>query len=522
MQTTNTAGGALSTAFVDMCRFTVAQEDPGPDLEVVRPILHKLYVKWDGVNWTDESANVMEASGELRFSPPDDATLLGQGDVGSATIKLSNTRYRYSKLAGSGNVQVWDESLRQALTANRAGIKGVEVKFYQGFMVGDPAAAEYVQIFQGVIYDWNEDSAAKTFDLQLRDDGQKWMQTRVSTPLYKDLRLDQWMTVLADAAGIPADKRAIATSIYTAPWTWADDESATEELWDAGQADGGRVYWDQLGVTRFETLLHWVDKASVWTFTADDFQNLAPAPRPDMLATEVLAQWQPRLLKEVGVVYSLDERKVIGPGETATWDARFSQPVWSLATQVVGQDYHFASSGGANMNDQAVIVLSNKMAQRATVSVTNKHGQLPMMVLHFQLQGVKLEGGPSQEITVQASTPPLATKTTRTMRGNPLIQSDAHARALATFLAERNSRVQPIWRLSGVAGVPQLELSDRVTFSDARIAFAPRDGHVMSISWRSGSDFSQDVEVLDREYLFPHDDYFVIGETALGGGRAWY
>ena len=282
------------------------------------------------------------------------------------------------------------------------------------------------------------------------------------------------------------------------------------------------MYWDQLAVMRFETLLHWVNKTSVWTFTADDVQNLTPVPRPDMLATEVLAQWQPRQLTAPGIVYTLDERKVIGPGETATWEARFSQPVWTLATQVVKDDYHMASSGGADMNQYGTITLSNRYAQRVTVSVKNNHGQLPMMLLHFQLQGVKLQGGPSQELTVQAGTAPLPYKSTRTMRGNTLIQSDGHARALATFLAERNSRIQPLWRLTGVPGVPQLELGDRVTFSDARIAAAPRDGHVMSISAHSGMEYSQDIEVLDREYLFPYDDYFVIGETALGAGRAWY
>ena len=508
MQTTNTAGGALSANFTTACT------------AVARTPAYKVYLKWDGVNWSDESLNVLSHQGEARLTRPDDGALLGQGDISGATVLMNNRQYRYSKLAATG-----DASLRAAL-GGRAGIRGVEARIYQGFMVGAPAAAEYVQIFQGVVYDWSEDDDSKRFTLFLRDVGNKYVQTKISTPLRKDYRLDEWIAEVADKAGIAEGERSLEPSIYTVPWAWADDESAVEEMWKAAQADGGRLYWDHHGVMRFENLLHWAGASSVWTVTADHLENLAPTPQPDLLATEVLAEWQPRQVSDLATVYRLDERKFIGPGQTVSFEARLTQPVWTLFLPEKVTDFQAVSSGGGDMNEQAVITLdeTERYAQRVRVHVRNDHGVLPIVLLWFQLRGVRLEGRASQEVFVPATTAPLSYPHQRKLSGNVYIQSDTQARALATFLAERNSRLQPVWRLDLMRGTPAFELGDRVTFSNGRIVNAARSGHVLAHSWQLGEDgfFSQTLELLDREYLFPYEDYFVIGTTALGGGRAWY
>lgn len=504
MQTLNSDGGALSEAYAACC-----------DGETAVAVV--VLVQWDGEHWTDESRNFMRANGLQNLEDGESSGLLADGDISSASVTLFNTNRRFSWLAGSEG----DQALRTAM-AGRAELFGIRVRLLVGYETATDVY-EYVYLFSGIISDWTLDGAQETLTLNLDDMGKHYMQTRVSTPLRKGYRLDEWIAELADLGGIAEAERTIAKSLYTAPWAWAENESVVEELWRAAQADGGRVYWDQTGKMRFETLLAWVNRASVWTLTGDDFQNIVPEPRPQMLATHIVASWQARTLRDVTVVYTLDEPKIVGPGQSLSWDAKFSQPVYTLATQVKGEDYIFASVGGANLNDYATVTLSNQCAQRVTITVANTHGTLPLAMLLFQLKGVKLEGGPSQELTIAVSDAPLSQRTVRTLRGNPLIQSDAHARALASFLAERSSRIHPVWRIAGVPGIPQLEVGDRITFSDGYNVPTSRDGHVISINWTlAGGDFVQDLLVMDRDGLFAYEDYFVIGQTALGAGRAWH
>lgn len=509
MQTLNTDGATLTAAYHAAC-----------NARLRRPVC-KVFVKWDGANWSDESPNVKAVSGTMNLGRLDDAALIAKGDIGSATLEFRNRGKRYSRLATGG-----DTGLRAAsLLSRRSGLRGVDVRVWIGFRFGAPVTREYAQVFRGVIFDWGEESAGKAFSLECRDMGHKYLQNRISTPLRKDYRLDEWINEVAGLAGIPTAEKVVDKALFTTSWAWAEDESAVEEMWRAATADGGWLWWDQQGIMRYANLLAWVNSASVRTITADDKSNLRTVPNPDLLATEVRGRWEPRRIGAAGTIFSLDERKTIQPLESVTFDAKFAQPVWSIVAPEVNKDYWVVSPGGMDMTESVDLTLSeNRYAQRVAITVTNKHANLPVILSYLQLRGLKVTGGPSQEITVQATTSPLPYTHTRKLPGNILIQSDTHARALATFLAERNSRVHPTWEMVGVSGIPQLELGDRVTFYDSEVVAAERDGHVTGINWRftPGGGFRQDISLLDREYLFPYSDYFVIGQTALGAGRVWY
>ena len=94
---------------------------------------------------------------------------------------------------------------------------------------------------------------------------------------------------------------------------------------------------------------------------------------------------------------------------------------------------------------------------------------------------------------------------------------------LAQMLRDRGARLHPVYTLRGVPGIPSLNLGDRIRFQDASAISGTRDGFVIGIRWTAAEGFVQDVTLLDAEELFPHNDYFVVGTTALGAhGRCWY
>ncbi|MCD6289643.1 MAG: hypothetical protein J7M34_04000 [Anaerolineae bacterium] len=478
----------------------------------VRQPVSKLEISWDGSSWTDETDRMIRHSGQLQLNAPGDE-LIPPGDVGAATVELWNGDGRFSWKRTDGPLY--------AHIGGDAGLAGKQVRLYQGFMVS--GAPEYVRIFTGVIYTWQEDTAADTVTLSLRDMGFAYLQNKASTAMYTDVRVDEWIQQLATLAGIGSV--SLDTSLFRLPYAWLDDESILEEIWRAAQADGGRAYFDQLGVLRFENAAHWLTSPHdtvQWSFTESAYQ--APASRfsPDDLASRVIVETQGRIPAKEAVVYTLDTLKVAGPGETITFECRLNQPAALVWTPEAGKDYQAISPGGLDMNGDVIISVT-KYAQRVQVRLANNHATMPAQLIFFQLRGVPLIGGPTEEVIQEAASPPAGLERTRSVRANQYLQMHAQADALASLLRDRHQALMPEWELRGVAGVPQLELGDRVSFVDSQAISGVREGFVIGIRWTYDGYFSQDLVILDAENLFPYTDYFVIGQTALGAhGRAWY
>jgi len=478
----------------------------------MRHPVSKLEIAWDGTTWTDESERMVRHSGQLQLNAPGD-DLIPPGSVGATIIELWNGDGRYSWKRTDGPLY--------AYIGSDAGLAGKRVRLWQGFMVS--GAPEYVRIFTGVIYTWQEDTAVDTITLSLRDMGFAYLQDKASTAMFTNIRVDEWIQHLATLAGISSVN--LETSLFRLPYAWLDDESILEEIWRAAQADGGRAYFDQLGILRFENAAHWLTSPHdtvQWSFTESAYQSPASRFNPDDLASRVIVEMQGRVPAKEAVVYTLDTLRVAKPGETITFECRLTQPAAIIWTPQAEKDYQVVSPGGMDMNGDVTVSVT-KYAQRVQVQLTNNHATMPARLIFFQLRGVPLVGGPTQEVIKETASPPADLERPRSVRANQYLQTHAQADALASLLRDRHQRLMPVWELRGVRGVPQLELGDRVSFVDSQAITGTREGYVIGIRWTYDGYFSQDLMILDAENLFPYTDYFVIGQTALGAnGRAWY
>lgn len=511
----------------------------------------KLEVQWDGGSWVDESANLASHKGTLRYNAggPD---LTPSGTTDSMEITLHNTGFRYSPLATTG-----DSSIRVYISGD-AGFHGIAFRLEQGYTLS--TGNTYVRIFTGIIYAWQEDSAAKTIKLFGRDMGYKYLQRRASTALVTNVRTDRWIEYLARNFLLEATQgatigdvsnlgvliggtrmRGIGVGTSTGPgvmvldksnfyveYAWLDDESVLEEIYAAAAAEGGTIYFDHTGGLRFETWGHWLrspHNASVWTFSASRMANLTPMQTADSLATEVVVEWSPRRPGMGGVLFEIGagEYREIRPGASVTFDVRLPQPAVAIFDPRPEDDYWLQSSGGLNMNASCTLTIIT-YAQRARVTITNNHTTLAAILSRMQLRGIPLEGQSSQEYSKALASPPLAYERTRSVRGNPYLQTHAQAEFLANFLSDRHAQIVDRWTLRDVPGVPQLQLGDRVTFSDARIVGSTREGFVTGIDWTfdDAAGYYQTITILDAAGLWPSATYYAIGSTALGSGSAWY
>jgi hypothetical protein len=469
----------------------------------------------NGANWIDETPYLVSYSSDLRIEPPGEA-LVPAGDMGSAEIVLFNLNGRYNWQDTDG------PSYLTAAITGAAGLTGALVRIWQGF------DAEYIIIFTGVVAEFTPTSAEGTVRLQCRDIGWLFVQDKRSSVVVYDQLPNEWLTVLVADAGMAA--ATLDIGIFRIPYCWLDDESLTEEIWQTVEADGGLAYFDCLGYLRYENALHWASGSSVWTFDEGTYQRAEARVDTDALATEVTLEWAGRGEIPEEVIYNLDQAKTVAPGATITWVARFNYAVTAVfAPSVVDplNDYAAVALGGVNVTTSLTISLSEIKAQQALITVVNNHASRTATLTFLQLRGMPLQGGPTEQESVLVDPPPYSFKRVRALRGNPYLQTQTQGKALASLMAVRCARLHPRWTLSGVPGIPQLELSDRVTFTDvlAQGASNSRTCVVVAVrsEWSLTSGFMQTIGLWDVTELLEYDNYYIIGTTALGAvGRCYY
>lgn len=497
--------------------FTAASQAAGQ-----KPITY-VEVSWDGTGsiagargssgWTDETDYLVSHTGTLRINPPGEQ-LIPAGSVGTATVILSNDTQRFSWQRTDGPLY--------AYIGGAAGLTGKQIRIWQGFL-----GEGFVCIFTGLVRKWQERPDA-TVVLDCGDWGWRYLQDRRSSTVNQDQLPSAWINTVATAAGISGGLMNLDTGIFVIPYVWMDDESVVEEIWEAAASDGGVAYFDQLGVLRYENILHWVNLSSVWTFDEGTYQLSEPSMDADDVATKIIVEYAARYPRSTVNLYEQEIYRLIPPGETIEFVARFDYAAVEVFTPdpAAGyEDYYVSSLGGIEMTDDVTITLSNIYAQQATVTVANGHATLAARLDVFRIRGIPLIGAATEQASADASPAPYPFERTRSVRGNPYNQTLEQSQAIANTLALRSRRVRPVWVLRDVPGVPQLELGDLTTFQDTRALGTGEsiDGLVIGIQWRAGLEgFWQAVTLMDVTDLSEYDSYFVIGTDTLGANARIY
>lgn len=471
-----------------------------------RQISARTLVRWDGTNYTDETSHTLDWDVTLRIAAPGD-NLVNPGDVGRGGLTLANKAGRFSWKNTAG-----------PLYANIGGATGLGGK---RLLLQVGTGSEWLTVFTGYITDWSEPEPGSDVSLTLADEGWAHLQKRASTPVFARQRPDQWIDYLADLAGVGAT--GFDVSPHLIPWCWLDDESLLEEIWKCANADGGRAYFDQLGMLRYETAAHWLTHSKVTDFTTTAEFGLNPRHELGELAKEVIVDYAPRARGALTVIYKLDSLKAVRPGATEIIDARFQYPVTALAPLTAQTDYVMSTTSGDAVAGVTISV-TDANAQRARISIVNSHATKTAVIFHLQLRGWPLLGGASEQESALAASDPLGMGRVRTQRGNPYCQTEPQARVLAGLLAARSDRIQPVWPVE-VWAMPQLELGDRIGLRGLRMSSAV-EGFVIQnkLSLTREGGLKQELQALDAATLYPYSNYYVVGQTALGpsGGRVWF
>ena len=492
-----------------------------------RQIRYRLMVDWDfDTTYTDESAYLESATGDMRLTPPADAITGGSGIISSMSLTLRNPSGRFSPLRTDG-----------ALYAYIASGGSYHAPCY--LEVSIDGGSNYYRVFTGVLKTPQESTLTTRenplVQIEARSNEETVLQQRISSPRLSFQQLHDTGSTEADyiydwlsRAGVSAGDMTLDAGLFRIPFAWLDDESPVEEAWNIAAACGGRLYCDADGEWRYENLAHWEtatrSTVSQATFARDGFGNLAIRYDDSEIYNVVTVESSPRVAGGLDVVWESDDQIAIEPGETTPFSARYDTPTYNVS----GYELSARTAGGWDATSDIAASVTY-YAQRAEFEFTNS-GTEKAYLTSFRVLGVPIVGGPEQEQTRNSTDhganaawfTTRSTTRTKSVRGNAYIQTPAHASTLAQFMLRRLEYPRVTLLLSGAHGVPALRLSDRITVTDASTLSSSQAAIVTAINWslsfRGG--FTQNIEAIQVSNLYPNTgNYFIVGTHALGSSR---
>lgn len=511
---------------------------------MARAITWELGVDWnfDGT-FTDETDRLLRAAGSSRFHPPAAAVTAGRGIVDQMTISLDNKDGRYSPLNTGG-----------ALYSSIQSGKAYHAPVYLRIGIGD--SVEDV-VFRGVVKIPTESGAtwsdSNVIDIDCRSTDEAALQKRVSTTnsLFTQIHdegwteseiIARWLQEAGYADGTHFRSQANAASsgsdasldpgLFVIPWAWLDDESPITDVWELAAACGGRFYFSpdnvdggsgNVGSFCYENAYHWLSSphtVSQETLDEDDFARLVPYYNDRELFDAVVVEASSRIVLGTAVLWEPDEAVTVAAGTSKEITAYLRQPAYNIDSI----SYVARSSGGADLTSD-ISVTSTVYAQRVEMEVTNAHATHAAILTTFQVNGKTVDGRPGIEERKTSVDSFWSSREgrTRTVRGNPYIQTRPQAQFLAEFLRDRHELPRLFFNAQGVPGDPERRLGDRVTLDDASVMSASRDTFILAMDWAlSEQGYIQDLECIDADGLYASADYFVLDTDTLNGSAVLF
>jgi len=478
-----------------------------------REVRPKLEVRWNGVNWTDETAYLLSArvAGSL-IREPLRLPMLGAVQPMVAEFVLLNQGRRFSPENAGGNLYAYLQY----------GFRRIAIRFSMGIK-NSLGAFEYLRQFTGFIdraqpyTDASDQGPREMVQLACIDNTDLLQQAPLSTVLYENTRADLLLEDIITAAGI--GDYTLATGRSVIPFAWLDSEKAWTECQLIAQADGGWCYCDKTGRFRFETLDQWLGvDTPVATLSADRWWHLGQDEGWENAYTAVEVVYTPRAKRPIRTVYEAHEVFALQPGERREIVAEYDAPCAVVFEPTADADYQARGAGNRRMTE-ALSLTMTAYAQRATIIMENTDPDHALYVVGLTLRGQPVEADEGYEERVDADADVLATwwrgadaknKVWREM-GNPYLQTRHQARRRAGVLRDRLQIPRKLLRLRASA-CPFLEYGDLVTVQHDMLDV---EGLVLSISvqWSVGGLYEGEYVILPNDGLYSEAPYFVIGES---------
>lgn len=484
-----------------------------------RVIAAKFEVQWNGTDWIDESAYLHEATGSVKLAPAASSLFASRGTADSMSVTLFDADRRFNPLKSSGDL--YDE-LTGGGAYHREARLSVQVD-----------GGAWTRIFTGVLKLPKETSPganeAGMVTFAVRSMEERLLNSRQSTDIdemYVLQNQDEGTIIeyLLDAAGISSLDIECDAGLFRIPYTWMDEESLVDELWQIAAACGGRFYVDIDGQFCYENAMHWLTgtrhTVSQQTYSTSDYKRLNILLEDADLFSDVTVVTANRFAGPVGRVWSPDSPIVVPASTTKVVTAAFRQP---LACTEGVLSYSLVTHGGVKVLS-GVSVGVNWYAQRAIITIVNGN-TFPVVLQQASITGPQLVGGNQEEEVFESAHSFWTGRKRRARRfsGNAYVQLTQQAATLAQMAGEWSQTPRLQYQLLNAIGNPERRLGDLITISNP-IMFPDgnRTGFITGLSFKlDTAGFTHtSIDCIDAATIFPYatsPGYFIVGTSLLDG-----
>lgn len=308
---------------------------------------HRFYVDWDGDgNWGDAyeevTADVLFMEGVQASRGRDQIRQLAPPAAGAFDATLNNRHRRYSPANA-------ESPLVGLLEPGRL------VKWQVEYAPPGGSYAIY-DLFTGPLDNLPQQPTFGRQSVRIPSLGtlSRLRGIKVTTAVYANIRTDQALHALLDAAGWVFNDRVIATGATTLDWWWLDDEDAFSAMIAllSMEGPGAAIYEDGRGYIVFEGRTYRLLQPRCTEVQAV-FTDTGPEPwrSPDLtyepglkdVVNACSVEVNVRAAGSTQVIWSLGQTVTLGNGETKGYTIRPSDPFQSAVTPVAGTDFVVAS-----------------------------------------------------------------------------------------------------------------------------------------------------------------------------------
>lgn len=494
----------------------------------MRRPLQKVEIETAAGVWDDVSAYVIDGqlSGDSQASAPNAGpSALGPTLADSLNVSFDNTAGHFNGLANYGY--------------------GLRIRVNIGFILAD-GSTEYLPQFIGYLQSPTYSNNPRTVAYKALDYAGNAVRQRASTTIATNQRSDEYLTVLAALLN-PAVSWDTANlhprpGLNQLPYTWLDDESIWGEMQKVAEAEAGRVYFAKgTGLLRFEPYTDWLTRSQtpVATLTTANFANITRTVDWQNVYNALSVKYRTRYQAGLQVIWKGGETIALMPtGPTAQRDiaAHLQLPCMpgSVLQPVNGVDFTVRSAAYAKFPSDAAVAIvdtsdtppaADPTAQRLTVrcgiagGVTNAR-----YIENLEMRGEPVISNPEQQIDLvdAAFDVDYGRRTRSEPLDNVYVQDSPTAEAIGGMLLYRSKWTRRSFEVVDSPGMPWLEVGDLVTVIDRQGVSAL--GYVSKIAWAWKSGYRASYTVVAANNFAPSDpgDYFIVGETALGDGVAFW
>lgn len=483
----------------------------------------KVEIKWDGVNWIDETAYVLSINtrGGISSTGVNGMPMFAGGAPASGSLTLSNDTGRFSRRNVAG-----------ALYANiQYGLERIPIKVKQGY-VDATNGAEILTRFTGYIYTAveTESGGARAVTLELRGMENEILQRKQSTGLHQNETLDTLIATLLTAAGISSV--ALDKCLIPIPYSWLDDENTWEECQRLAQAEMALFWVNELGVFTLRRLSSLVERSSCTTSQLTLSRGSATwleARTVNMISySKVTVEIAGRIVGPLDVLYQSQEAIEVPASGSKIVTAAYTWPCLSSLDPVKNTDWYAVTAGVQDISGSITVTRPAEDCQRCTIQFDNANGQ-NAFIYALQVRGYPLICQESSDESVDADATTLtnywrsAVADAKELRiaGNHYIQTHQQASMLAAMACDWTKIPRTLISWKG-PGAPWLQPTDRVTVTDAKSGIN-EDGYILDIADANGAtNYEQALLILPCADLFPHVGYFIIGTSLYKDSASAY